>query len=312
MYHNELLLLPPDAPQVNPLPFLRTVSTIRRFARVHRADLIHANNLLPSQAAFVAARSLGVPIVAHVRSDRYHRGSRYASLVRWCDAVVCISRAVSRNYWPAKLGSRLKVIYNGIDVEAFAQARPLRPKGASGSDGTPVVGTAAFLRPEKGIDDFIRVAALAKAAGARCRFVIAGEGPNRAELTALARSLRVQDTVTFLGYVPDIASFMKSLDVFLSTSYAEGFGRAVVEASSAGLPVVAFAVGGIPEVVDDGRTGFLVPPGHVNRMWEKVRSLLKNHELRRDLGSAGHRKARTCFSLQAYADRVAEVYESLL
>lgn len=312
LYRNNLLFLPVDKPRLNPIPFLRTVSAIRQFAKEQNIQLIHSNNVLPSQAAFVAARSLRIPIVAHVRGDRYYRASRYGSFIRWCDSVICVSRQVSRNYWPEKLGERLRVIYNGIAPEAFENAcgAEFREKLVSGE--TQLVGTAAFLRPEKAVQNVVELAGLAAEAGADCHFVIAGDGPEKTGLLEMVKARGLSDMVTFLGYVENIPGFLKALDVFVLTSGADAFPGALLQAGAAGLPSVATVVGGVPEIVEDGVTGYLAPSGDMQTMWKKLQSLLGDRQLQRNMGDAARTRIKDRFSIRSYVDQIVDVYEGLL
>ena len=311
LYRRDLFLLPSGDPALNPLPFLRSVSAIRRFAKRHHATIMHANNVHPTQAAFMAARTLGIPIVAHVRGAGFLRSSRYASCLRWCDAVICVSQAVARDYWPDKLKDRLQVIYNGVRLPDGRGASGQALRAVLLGDADYLIGTASFLRPEKSLEDFVRLGAHARRFGKRCRLVVAGDGEERARLTNMIRAEALSDVVVLLGYVEDMASFLGALDVFVLTSRFDALPRSLIQAAAAGLPSVATRVGGIPEIVDDGQTGFLVPAGDAAGMWERVSALLDGPALAESMGQAARDRARERFSAGRYAEQVIEVYDGL-
>ena len=311
LYERNLFLLPSYRPQLNPVPFLRTVSEIRRFARRQGATVIHSNNVHPTQAAFVAARSLNLPIVAHIRGSGFLRSSRCASLIRWCDAVVSVSRGAAADYRPDRLGDRLHVVHTGIDMEPYVQADGQALRDLLVGDERHLVGTVAFLRPEKALGDFVRLAARARIAGERCRFVIAGHGPERPKLERLIAAQDLLDTVSLLGHVEDVPPLLRALDVFVLVSRADALPRALLQAAAAGVPAVATRVGGAPEIVEDGTTGYLVPAGNIEAMWEKVSMLLHAPALRASLGGAARRRVAEHFSLPAHIDKMLQVYESL-
>jgi len=305
-----LFLLPLERPNLDAFAFAKTVRAIRRFAKAEQANLIHANNVHPTQASFVAAKSLGIPVVAHIRGKHF-LASRHACFMRWCNAVLAVSRAMARDYWPKQMGSRLRIIHDGIDPAPFLKIRRRRYP-ATHSQRDLVVGTAAFLRKQKGLDDFIRVAALARRARWSVRFVIAGAGPEEHALRGLAKSLGLAEVVTFLGHVDDMAGFLAGLDVFLAPSRSDALPGSVIQAGAAGLPCVVSDAGGMPEIVENGVTGFVVPVGDAARMWRKVRRLLKDQSLREAMGRRARHRVCEKFSVSRYVESVAGVYESLL
>lgn len=198
--------------------------------------------------------------------------------------------------------ARIHLVYNGFDVAAFdaKEARPLVERRA----GEILIGTAGRLTQQKGQRLLIEAAALLKESKAPkdtvpgFRVLIAGTGELEAGLRAQAKALGVEHLVEFLGFVTDMRGFHASLDIFALPSLWEGFGFVLAEAMAAGLPVAAFAVSSVPEVVADGETGLLSAPD-ATALAANLLRLMQDPELRRTLGAAGRERVLARFELHA-------------
>jgi len=195
---------------------------------------------------------------------------------------------------------RILVIPNGIDATAFpAREYPARPRR---------LAAVACLREEKRLDVLLAAAPRILARYPDAEIRIAGDGECRGALEAQARTLGVSGRVTFLGHRDDVADLLTASDIFVLPSRAEAFPNAVMEAMASGLPVVASDVGGIPELVDDGRTGRLVPPGEPETLAEAVLGLMDDPARAAELGRAGRRRVDTTFSMDRMVDRFERLY----
>ena len=195
------------------------------------------------------------------------------------------------------------VIHPGIDVNEF------HPDRNPGKD--VIVGTACRLEPVKGIAALIEAIAIVAAQDPSIRIEVAGDGSLRAGLEEHAARLRVSENISFLGWRRDMASLLQSWSIFVQPSLDEGFGVAVLEAMASALPVIASDVGGLRELVQDGKTGFLVPSGIPAILAGKIRLLLWDPDLRARMGAAARRRARESFSIGAMVRRTADLYDSL-
>jgi glycosyltransferase involved in cell wall biosynthesis len=203
--------------------------------------------------------------------------------------------------WPR---SPQHVVYNGVNLERFSIAnRQLhRP---------PRVGIIGNLTPIKAHDIFIEMAAQLTRRGPDAEYWIVGRDKGcEAGLRALVENRGLQQRVKFLGYQEDIPSILAHIDLLVCCSHQETFGRCVVEAMAAALPVVGTHVGGLPEVIDDGVTGVLVPPGDPLALADAVARILGDEPLRRSMGMAGQQRA-AMFSSPAHAQKILEVYSSV-
>jgi N-acetyl-alpha-D-glucosaminyl L-malate synthase BshA len=203
----------------------------------------------------------------------------------------------------------IDVVPNFVDVDRFT---PVADAELSGHRrGAPVIVHVSNFRPLKRLDDVIEVFARVRAARpARLRLI--GDGPERARIEAVVGARGLGADVELLGERVDLPALLRGADVFLLPSEVESFGLAALEALACGVPVVASAVGGLPEVVADGDVGFLRPVGDVGAMAEAVSRLLADEPLRRRLGAAGRRLAETHYALAPAVDRYLAIYQRVL
>ena len=208
---------------------------------------------------------------------------------------------------PAK---KIRVIPNGVDVERFHPRWPDRAlQQELGLDANaPVVGIVAALRPEKNHELFLQVAAMVRAKLPAARFLVVGDGPQRATLEKLAENLNITEAVRFLGTRSDVPELLSLMDVLVLTSHMEANPICLLEAMASEKPVVATRVGSVPETVLDGRTGFLVPAGDSEALAQRVLELLTDRVRAATLGLAGREHVIAHWSV----DRMVQGYEDLL
>ena len=214
---------------------------------------------------------------------------------------------VEREGFPA---AKVCVIPNGVDVDRFrprpADAGLRRQLGLP--DGAPLVGILAALRPEKNHAMFLRVAAAVRREVPAARFLVIGDGPERALLEQLAAELGIADAVHFLGSRPDVPDLLELLDVLLLTSLNEANPVSILEGLACGKPVVATRVGSVAETVLDGQVGYLVESEGIETMTRRVVELCRDPRLAKALGAAGRQHVVDHWSL----DRMVDGYADLL
>jgi len=284
---------------------------IRHLLQANRFDLVHAHLYASSISAAAAAIGTGVPLVVTEQTEGLWRSSaqRAASAFayRHADRVIGVSRAITQSL-TADFGlPEWKVAYvpNGVDLSANGAA-----DGAGLPD--PVVGLVARLVPEKDVPSFLHCAQRVLARFPGATFPIAGDGPLRTSLIRLARELGIESAVSFLGVQDDMEHFFSRLDVLAVSSAAEGTPLAIVEAMGIGVPVVATAVGGIPDQIDHGVNGLLVPPGDPRALAEAVTSLLEDEVRARTLAAAARDRALSEFSIDATVTAIEDIYAATL
>jgi glycosyltransferase involved in cell wall biosynthesis len=242
-------------------------------------------------------------IVLHLHYNGAEAGSSGPIRVRpWMtDDVVALSEAVASTV----VGVKPRVVYYGI------KPRPAST-GRCGSDHSIVVGAASRLVPIKGIVHLIRAVALLRPEFPDVRVEIAGSGPERGPLQQEVQALGLGDAVVFAGWQPDIWRWLAQVDIFVQPSLAEGFGMASLEAMAAGLPVLGTSVGGLPELIEHGRTGYVVRPAEPEALAARLRDLVQNADRRRTMGIAGQARAREHFSVERMTRSLTQIYDQLL
>jgi glycosyltransferase involved in cell wall biosynthesis len=300
---------------VDPL-FARALA---RTAGAAGAALVHAHDPHGHAAAVLSASLFGLraPLVVHRRvAFPIGRGP----VTRWkydhpaVRRIVCVSRAIADGLRAAvRDPSRLRVVHSATDAARFAGVRPdgrLRREHGLPA-GVPLVGYVAALTREKGHEAFVEAAARVLAAGIDARFVAVGDGPLRGEIAALVRARGLEGRVVLTGFRGDIPAILPELDLVLFTSRQEGLGSSLLDAFACRVPVVATAVGGIPEVVVDGETGLLAPVDDAAGLAEGVRRVLGDPALRARLVEGGVRRLAE-FGVERMAERTLEVYREVV
>ena len=232
------------------------------------------------------------------------------------DRVICVSEAVRQVVLHQENISQPQtvVIPNGVRPPARDDSRspPAATKEALGfpSDALIVGMVANLNRAVKGVEYFVEAMPLIADQIPTARFLILGDGALRPSLQEQARNLGVEDRVVFAGYQPQVEPFYRLMDLSVLTSLSEGLSITLLESMSYGLPVVATQVGGNPELVEDGKTGLLVPPEDPERFAGAVIRLLRDPSLRKEMGSRSRIRVETEFSLTRVAQRYEEIYSS--
>lgn len=272
----------------------RAVYRLRADIRQTRADLVHVHGFKANLYGFLATR-FGVPIVAtNHRFDTGPQNRFDRPTLQRMDAVFAVSNE-ARDSLREVYGIRDAItIPNGVEPRDFVGASPTL------SREQPIVGMVARLAPEKAPEDFLALAAQIPQA----RFVVVGDGPLRAELQAAAPA-----NVDFLGFRDDMAGIYASLDVLVQPSLREGMPMTILEAMAAGVPIVATDVGAAADVIDNGRTGMLVPARDVAAMTAAVKSLLRDDH---GIGQAGAQEVATHYTVDVMARLYAEQYRLAL
>jgi glycosyltransferase involved in cell wall biosynthesis len=232
------------------------------------------------------------------------------------DRIVCVSGAVKRTVMDREHieENRIVVIRNGVDAfpDGNGDVAGTRKEMGIGENHLVVGMVANFNRSVKGVSLFLDAVPKIVQAVPSARFLLLGGGEEEKSLRAKAQSLGIGPYIVFAGFRPDIHRFYAVMDISALTSFSEGLSITLLESMRCGIPVVATRVGGNPELVCDGVTGFLVPPGDVPSFVEKIVKLLQDKELRSRMGEEGRLRAMRDFRLEDVASRYLETYEGLL
>jgi glycosyltransferase involved in cell wall biosynthesis len=288
-----------------------------RFLRREQIHIVHTFDFYTSIFAVPAARLAGVPVVLasrrellNLRTPWQQRAIRVACSM--ATGVVVNSRAVGHDMAGVESGGRRKIdiLPNSIDLDKFEQKSSTgeirRKLGLSPT--SILIGALGNLRPEKNLETFLLAARAIVDAIPSAEFLVIGDGPEDNNLKSLVNDLHLSESVHFLGERPDVPDLLAALDILVMSSYSESFPNAILEAMAMGKPVVATNVGGIPEVVEEGQTGFLVPARDPKAMAERVLSLCRDSVLRLRMGRAARARVENNFTVQAVTARLEGIY----
>jgi glycosyltransferase involved in cell wall biosynthesis len=288
--------------------------------RGHTPDIIVANHHELNRHAVLLGALMRRPVICHLFDTT--PASLYR--IRWAHrnaAIIACSRAIA-SYWQCLPDAKpkIRVIYPGIDAARFRSqpgARIRIRREFNLADGDPLVGVVSRLSPEKGVHDFVEAFALCLRKNDRVRAVIVGGAPSASaqyagQLHQEAVSSGVGDRLWFAGFRSGIADMYAAFDLLVVPSRHEGFGRVLVEAMAAGLPLVATRVEGIPEVVVDGETGLLVEVGQPEALADAMLHVLANPDMARRMACAGRERVERCFTIKAQAQATQALYDEIV
>ncbi len=292
---------------------LKTPNAILDYLRIIRRfkpDVVHVNSLVKTWPVLLA-RLCGKPTIWHVR-EYLGKKRGYARLIHLTSKKVVL---VSQEQGILFQGMpNAVVVPNGIAVGMYENLSPAPDIRRNGAKIFVVyVGT---IEPRKGLFVLAQTAALLKDRP-WIHFLVAGDAPKKHEAYKLKvydyiRTQDLQKRIHFLGYRNDIPSILAAADILLHPAFFEVFPRVVLEAMATRLPIIATRVGGIPEMIENGVSGYLVDAGDFRAMARYVRELDEHGTLRKNLGSNGYERARKKFSLASHVEKIVEIYESMI
>lgn len=302
-------------------PSPRGARALLHLAETERADLFHAHGYKPDILIGALPRSLRrrplvVTVHGYTNARWFDRQALYGwvdrMLLRRADRVVLVHRGMASRRGLRRLHDpRWRVIENGIDLDAV-RAAPRHPQIEALSAGrSPLIGAIGRLSHEKGFDRLLRAAAPWLREQTSGAVMILGEGPERSALERLAAGLGIQDRVLLPGYVPNAAAHVPLFDVFVLPSRTEGLPITLLEAMAAGVPIVASSVGGVPRVLEDGRSGLLVGPD-ADALGDAIQECLRDREGARRRARIAEAAVSERFTSAAMARRYLELYRELV
>ena len=295
------------------LPFAYRLT---QYINESKPDLVHCHSRRGADVlGGLAASFADVPAVVSRRVDNTEMRLIAALRYRPFKKVIAISEAIATVLREHGIEEeRLEVIRSAVDADRFAvksDCASFRNEFGIAEDEV-VIAAAGQLIPRKGQQFLLEAVAKLRQREQSFRLLIFGEGYLGAQLQAQAESLGLGDCVDFGGFRDDLDDFVGCFDVFAHPALAEGLGVATLKAQAAGVPVVAFAAGGMKEAVADGKTGYLVQPEDVNELEKSINRLARDESLRQKMGQAGRERMQKDFSIATMVDRHLEVYESVL
>ena len=297
----------------------RTIFKLARFMRRAHIEIVLTNMDKELRLGGMAAKLAGVPVVIPRRGIDYPLKNRWR--YRWAYNVLATrimansqatKRALLRNA-PWLDADRIEVIYNGIEAEPFMQPSPrdfrtewrVKPEEL-------VLGFVGQLDERKGIRVLLAAFQRIKREWPQTRLVFVGQGPLRELIVDESEKQHWGEAVLIPGFLDDIAGVMQALDILLLPSYWEGFGIVLIEAMAAGKPAISTDTSSMPEIIVDGQTGFVVPPGDVEALADRVIQLLHNATLREKFGRAARQRVLEKFTQQRMIAELENFFQRAL
>jgi sugar transferase (PEP-CTERM/EpsH1 system associated) len=300
-----------------------SIFRLARIMRQYRPHIVHSRNWGAIEAIF-AARLARVPVVIHSehgyelemlkglpRRQRLMRRAAYGL----CDGIFTVSHEL-RDFHARQAGisaKRIRVIHNGVDTRRFSPGSNLCLREQLHiPPHRLVIGTVARMVPIKDHGTLLRAAELMIAKGVDAHFLLVGGGPLLESHQAYVRNSKaLADRVVFLGGIDGVPDVLRAMDVFVLPSTSEGMSNTILEAMASGLPVVATRVGGNGEVVQEGQTGWLFPPGDSEKLAGRLEDLLLDRERLQAAGRAGRERVLTHFGLEGMVANYESLYLEL-
>ncbi|HVX15428.1 MAG TPA: glycosyltransferase [Pirellulales bacterium] len=314
-----------------------TVPALARLFRQLHPDVVHCHQIGALVYAGLAARRAKVRAVVHTEHGKHYSSRLRTRLLgrlasHYADRFCCVSYDIAQEvrHWRIVAQRKIATVPNGIDIGRFVDRRRHVPRTEVGRADSirrelgippeaPVVGTVGRLHQIKRQDVLIRAFAksihpessLAGEATPAAHLLLVGDGPRRADLERLAAELLPDARIHFAGYQAAPEHYLALMDVFVLSSESEGMPLSILEAWAAGVPVVSSAVGGVPELVADGETGILFPPGDMALLANCLKRLLSDRELADRLTATASERVRRDYSLARTAERYQRLYQEL-
>ncbi len=313
-----------DELSISRLRDLDAIPRLRNYLREHRMALVHTQLEFSNILGNIAAKTLRLPSVCTVHvlpsdearaKSKLHQQAEWLALRQFCDRVLTVSEETRQSYVvrsgiPAR---KLTALYNGIDLSPYLRLDSdlvrdsVREEFRIPRDALLIV-TVAVLRPPKGIDRMIQAMPAVLDALPNAYYLIVGDGTHRQELEKETKRLNLSERVVFAGMQKDIPRFLVASDLFVLPTLTEALPTVLAEAMAARLPIVASAVGGIPEMVTDGANGFLVPPSQPSELSRTCLAILSSEPMRRKMGEIGWQVVNQKFKIENQVRKLEQIY----
>jgi glycosyltransferase involved in cell wall biosynthesis len=314
-----------------PIPYVRDLTALPRlvkYLKTVNADLVHGQLELGDIFGNIAAKLARLPSVSTLHTmpsqkmnikSRLHQEVEFFALRHFCDAIISVSNEARQFYLDISTlpPSKLLTIYNGVDLFHFDNLDRRRiSDGIRKELGVPLdsklLTTVAVLRELKGIQYMIRGLPEIIARFPKVRYLIVGDGVYRETLEREAQLAGVAGHVIFAGQRDNVPHFLAASDIFVLPTLTEALPTVLAEAMAARLPIIASAVGGIPEMIEDGKNGLLVPAGQVDALSAACMRLLSNSDEAGSMGDKGRSVADQKFNIRRQAEQLGELYLDLI
>ena len=327
----EIITLPSLVRRISPYHDLKALVLLWSLIRRYKPHIVHTHTSKTGVLGRLAAWLARVPAIIHKPHGHVFYGhfgprvSRFFLMVerllsRITDHVVALTPMEARDYFGLRVltAEKISIIHSGVELNRYhitAKKRQQKKKELGISPDSLVVGFVGWLIPIKGVTYLIKAMAEVVQRHPNSLLVLVGKGDEKGEeeikLKEQVENLGLADNVRFLGWRPDVDEIMGCFDIFVLPSLNEGMGRVLVEAMSAGLPIVASRGGGIPDLVKHGENGLLIPPADEGALERAISDLLSDKSRRKHMGETGKKMCRP-YSVEVMVEKIDKLYSRLL
>ncbi len=300
---------------------LATIASIRKFVKQKNVAVVHSHGYKADFYAFFSTLFSKAKTISTchpwLECETSHKAKLYTSfdkyLLKRFSKIVAISPEINEELTLSGISqNKIRIIENGIDCSRFGDFEYGEIRRSLGiSDGATIIGTIGRLSPEKGHLILLKAAKSLVKAGANINFIIVGDGESREQLENFCLDNELQQHIHFTGVRNDIPELLAVFDIFVLPSLTEGLPMALLEAMAAGKPVIASATGSIPTVIEDGKSGILVPAGNVSALENGLIKLLFDLPSAQQMGQHAGQRIRNRYSSARMADEYMTIYEQL-
>jgi glycosyltransferase involved in cell wall biosynthesis len=289
---------------------------LRRLLGESRFDIVHAHDPHALTAAWLAGAHRRAALVAQKRvASLLNQGRIALARYRAARRILAISRFVAERIIASGIDpAKVEIVYEGVvlPVAITPEQRREARRCWDIAEEEILLGCVGYLVREKGQETLLAALPAVLSRFPTCRLLLAGDGPCRPALEKLARDLGVAPRVIFAGFIEDVAQVYRALDLFLWPSLNEGLGTSLLVALAHSLPVVSVASGAAPEIVEDGRNGFLFPPSHADECAQAILRLLQGPSLAARFTAAARQTIADKFTVDRMVENTLEKYERIL
>ncbi len=292
---------------------LKNVPRLEEIIRKEKIDIVHARSRVPAWIAYFASRRTGCVFITTCHG--YYSKHPFSYVMAWAKRVIVLSNVIARHMIDdfSLSQERIRLIPRSVDLEKFKYIRPDQKR-----KGDFNVGIIGRITPIKGHLYFIKAMAKLAKSIPQLKIWIVGDvpayrGAYKEELQILVKRLGLDNCTQFLGTQRDIPAILTYLDLLvMATTTQEAFGRVIIEAQASGVPVVATKVGGVIDIIEDGKTGLLVSPSDPDSIAEAAMRIFKSKELASSLSEAAYKKVTEKYNVGLMVKNTLEVYEDAL
>ena len=307
------------SPNGDPLRVPRVAWSLHTILKQGDFNLVHTQGYFADICGLPVARKLGIPTIAtchgFIANDRnlrsYNFLDKYA--LRLCNKVITVSESIKNELISGGLKKeRIKVIPNAVptdfDPQETLRMRRARREAIKVRDDELVIGYLGRLSEEKGLRYLLEAVTILRSARFAVILLLVGDGPQKRELESLAIKGKIENSVVFAGFQTDTAKWVSAMDLFVLPSLTEGAPMALLEAMALGVPAVATAVGGVPNIIKNRENGILIPPRDTHAIVKELIRILNNPSLISDLGRSARYTVESRYNIKSWSKLVESIY----